>query len=91
MNREPSPTNDDAFFASPETKVARKKWSGRKLGVIALGVLVLAILGNFARQPVAGLIEYLMLPADTKETIRSGEIPGVQLVFPPRPYPPGGR
>jgi hypothetical protein len=89
VNRDPTPANDDAFFDPPEPKTPPKKWGGKKLGFISLGLLILVILGNFARQPVANLIEYLMLPAETKETIRSGEIPGVQLVLPPE-YPPGG-
>jgi hypothetical protein len=55
------------------------KWGGKKLGLVALGLLVLTVLGNFARQPIANLFEQVMLPADTKSMMRTGEIPGVTL------------
>jgi hypothetical protein len=56
MNRDPLPTNDDAFFSAPEPKTPPKKWGQRKLWFIALGLLFLAIVGLLARQPVANLI-----------------------------------
>jgi hypothetical protein len=79
VNRDPTPANEDAFFSAPEPKTPPMKWGGKKLGLVALGLLVLTVLGNFARQPIANLFEQVMLPADTKSMMRTGEIPGVTL------------
>ena len=73
MNRDPSPANDDAFFRAPEPKTLPKKFGRKRLALVALGLLLLAILGNFLRQPVADYIEFQMLPRATKDALQ--EIP----------------